>query len=68
MSLWGHEDDELSVGVLLESELSDLSEWRWVSLSEVGVVVPLLLRSVLTVVPGEDSVLSGGPSVRSEAP
>ena len=29
---------------------------------------PLLLGLVLTMVPGQDSVLSGSPSVRSEAP
>jgi len=29
---------------------------------------PLLLVLVLAVIPGQDSVLSGGPSVRSEAP
>jgi len=63
-----HVDDKSSVGVLLISELLDGSEWRWVSVAQVVVEVPLLLRSVLAVVPGKDSVLLGGPAVRSEAP
>ena len=48
-------------------EWSDLSEWRWESISEVVVPFPLLLTSVLAVPPGEDSVFSGCPSVRSQA-
>ena len=48
-------------------EWSDLSKWRWESVSEVVVPLPLLLTSVLAVPPGQDSVFSGSPSVWSQA-
>jgi len=65
----GHVDGESSVGDLEESEGSGVvaSEDSSSSGKEVSPD-PLLMWLVLAVVPGQDSVLSGGPAVWGQAP
>ena len=53
-----------------QSESSADSDWSsgWSSSSSDPLVSPLLLGSVLAVIPGQDSVLSGVPTVWGQAP
>jgi len=62
----GHVHGESSVGDLSESELSSRSsssDSSDSSSSSHPLESPLLLGLVLAMVPGKNSVLSGGPSV-----
>ena len=68
VSVVGEVDSVSLVGDLSESESSAGSGWSWSSSLSDPLVSPLLLGSVLAMVPGQDSVLSGGPSVWGEAP